>query len=165
MFPWWHYRLLTIPKAVVRRESRHMSTLLEQIPFWQNGLFLVLMIHTRKCLWPPAPRIYTRYCKFRVLQYNWREGNEQELIENKDIDSSTESPGEEFGNLFARRACAIGKTRCTDKQCTVFFQDFHIWTLSHLTCTIFFFTCFQHDDCSEISFQLLSFPYESSTWR
>jgi hypothetical protein len=58
--------------------------------------------------------MYTRSCKIRVLQYNWKEGNEQQLIENKDIDSSTESPGEEFGNLLARRACAIGKTRCVD---------------------------------------------------
>jgi hypothetical protein len=109
MFPGWHSRFLTIPKAVVRRESRHMSTLLEQIPFWQNGLFLVLMIHTRKCLWSPAPTMYTRSCKIRVLQ---REGNEQQLIENKDIYSSTESPGEEFGNLFARRLVQWKDTVC-----------------------------------------------------
>jgi hypothetical protein len=48
--------------------------------------------------------MYTRSCKIRVLQYNWREGNEQQLIENKDIDSSTGAPGEEFGNLLGRRA-------------------------------------------------------------
>ncbi len=78
-----------------------------------NGLFVV----TRKCLWSPAPTMYTRSCKIRVLQYNWREGNEQQLIENKDIDSSTGAPGEEFGNLLGRRAWQEGLCNWKDTVC------------------------------------------------